>query len=125
VIFGRAEQAAVIVTTNLPFSEWNTMFSKRAALQSDVGAVDGPGAHHRHRERIVQLPAVNGGEEGREGVNELKPRHWFQAGLRWAVLEEGVGLVHWREAEHIFLSEDREAAFQKALRNRVCRRVLC
>jgi len=26
VISGRAEQAAVIVTTNLPFSEWNTMF---------------------------------------------------------------------------------------------------
>lgn len=27
VISGRAEQSAVIVTTNLPFSEWNTMFS--------------------------------------------------------------------------------------------------
>jgi len=27
VISGRAEQAAVIVTTNLPFSEWNTMFA--------------------------------------------------------------------------------------------------
>jgi len=26
VISGRAERAAVIVTTNLPFSEWNTMF---------------------------------------------------------------------------------------------------
>jgi len=26
VISGRAEQSAVIVTTNLPFSEWNTMF---------------------------------------------------------------------------------------------------
>lgn len=26
VIAGRAEQASVIVTTNLPFSEWNTMF---------------------------------------------------------------------------------------------------
>lgn len=26
VISGRAEQGAVIVTTNLPFSEWNTMF---------------------------------------------------------------------------------------------------
>lgn len=27
VISGRAERASVIVTTNLPFSEWNTMFS--------------------------------------------------------------------------------------------------
>jgi DNA replication protein DnaC len=26
VISGRAERAAVIVTTNLPFSEWTTMF---------------------------------------------------------------------------------------------------
>ena len=26
VIAGRAERAAVIVTTNLPFSEWTTMF---------------------------------------------------------------------------------------------------
>jgi DNA replication protein DnaC len=26
VISGRAERAAVIMTTNLPFSEWNTMF---------------------------------------------------------------------------------------------------
>lgn len=49
-------------------------------------------------------------------MNEMKPRQWFQARLRWAVLEEGRGLDHWREAEHIFLSEDRETAFQEALR---------
>ena len=28
----------------------------------------------------------------------------------------GPGLDHWREAEHIFLSEDRETAFQEVLR---------
>jgi hypothetical protein len=49
-------------------------------------------------------------------VSEMKPRQWFQARLRWAVLEEGHGLCQWGEAEHIFLSEDREAAFQEALR---------
>lgn len=49
-------------------------------------------------------------------MNEMKPRQWFQTRLRWAVLEEGRGLDHWREAEHIFLSEDRETAFQEALR---------
>ena len=49
-------------------------------------------------------------------MNEMKLRKWFQARLRWAVLEEGRGLDHWREAEHIFISEDREAAFQEALR---------
>jgi hypothetical protein len=49
-------------------------------------------------------------------VSEPKPRQWFQARLRWAVLEEGRGLDHWREAEHIFLSENRDTAFQEALR---------
>ena len=49
-------------------------------------------------------------------MNEMKPRQWFQARLRWAVLEKGRGLDHWREAEHIYLSEDRQAAFQEALR---------
>jgi hypothetical protein len=48
-------------------------------------------------------------------MNEMKPRQWYQARLRWAVLEEGRGLANWREAEHIFISEDREAAFQEAL----------
>ena len=45
-----------------------------------------------------------------------KPRQWFQTRLRWAVLEEGRGLDHWREAEHIFLSDDRDTAFEEALR---------
>ena len=42
-------------------------------------------------------------------------RHWFQARLRWAVMEEGRGLDHWLEAEHIFQSDSREAAFAEAL----------
>ena len=45
-----------------------------------------------------------------------KRKQWFQARLRWAVMEEGRGLDHWREAEHIFQSESREAAFHEALR---------
>lgn len=49
-------------------------------------------------------------------MSETKARQWFQARLRWAVLEQGRGLDHWREAEHFFLSEDRETAFQQALR---------
>ena len=49
-------------------------------------------------------------------MSEIRMRQWFQARLRWAVLEEGRGLDHWREAEHIFLSEDRDTAFQEALR---------
>ena len=49
-------------------------------------------------------------------MREMKPRKWFQARLRWAVLKEGRGLHHWRESEHFFLSTDWEAAFQEALR---------
>ena len=49
-------------------------------------------------------------------MSQVKPRQWFQARLRWAVLEEGRGLYQWREAEHIFLSEDRDTAFQEVLR---------
>jgi hypothetical protein len=49
-------------------------------------------------------------------MTTMNPRQWFQARLRWAVLEEGYGLTHWRESEHIFLSENRDAAFQEALR---------
>ena len=45
-----------------------------------------------------------------------KRKEWFQARLRWAVMEEGRGLDHWLEAEHIFQSDSREEAFAEALR---------
>jgi len=45
----------------------------------------------------------------------MNGRQWYQARLRWAVMEEGRGLDHWREAEHIFQSDSREAAFEEAL----------
>jgi hypothetical protein len=35
----------------------------------------------------------------------MNERQWYQARLRWAVMEEGRGLDHWREAEHIFQSD--------------------
>jgi len=49
-------------------------------------------------------------------MNTINPREWFQARLKWAVMEEGRGLTLWPEAEHIFLSENPDAAFQEALR---------
>jgi hypothetical protein len=49
-------------------------------------------------------------------MSEMKPRQWFQARLRWAMLEERRGLYRWREAEHIFLSENWDTAFQEVLR---------
>ncbi len=43
-------------------------------------------------------------------------RQWYYAQIRWAVMVEGKeGLRHWEEAVHIFLSENRETAFQRAL----------
>ena len=46
----------------------------------------------------------------------MKCRQWYYAQLRWAVMVEGrQGLREWKQAVHIFLSDDREAAFQQAL----------
>jgi hypothetical protein len=46
----------------------------------------------------------------------MNNREWYYAHIRWAVMVEGKeGLRQWEEAVHIFLSEDRATAFQKAL----------
>ena len=43
-------------------------------------------------------------------------KQWYYAQLRWAVMAEGKqGLREWKEAVHIFLSEDERTAFQQAL----------
>ena len=46
----------------------------------------------------------------------MKPREWYRAEIRWAVMEEGQqGLRAWEDAVYFFLSEDQDAAFQHAL----------
>jgi len=46
----------------------------------------------------------------------MTDQQWYYAHLRWAVMEEGkLGLREWKEAVHIFLSEDAQTAFQQAL----------
>ena len=46
----------------------------------------------------------------------MNGRQCYSAQLRWAVLVQGKeGLRHWEEAVHIFLSENRETAFQRVL----------
>ena len=46
----------------------------------------------------------------------MSRQQWYYAHLRWAVMVEGKeGLRHWEEAVHIFLSDDRDTAFQRAL----------
>ena len=43
-------------------------------------------------------------------------KQWYCAQLRWAVMVDGKeGLREWKEAVHIFLSEDDQTAFQQAL----------
>jgi len=55
IIAGRAERAAVIVTTNLPFSEWTTMFPNARLCKAMLESVDRSGAHHRDRQRVVSV----------------------------------------------------------------------
>jgi hypothetical protein len=46
----------------------------------------------------------------------MNTRQWYYAHLRWAVMVEGKeGLRQWEEAVHVFLSDDRETAFKRAL----------
>ena len=45
----------------------------------------------------------------------MKPRHWYRARIRWAEMVAGRGIRHWEEGLYLFRSEDRDAAFQRAL----------
>ena len=46
----------------------------------------------------------------------MTSQQWYYAQLRWAVMVEGKqGLREWKEAVHIFSSEDEQTAFQRAL----------
>jgi hypothetical protein len=45
----------------------------------------------------------------------MKTRQWYQARIRWAEMVEGRGIRNWEEGLYLFRSEDREAAFQRAL----------
>src|SRR6266536_457917 len=42
-------------------------------------------------------------------------RQWYQARIRWAEMVEGRGIRNWEEGLYLFRSEDREAAFRRAL----------
>lgn len=46
----------------------------------------------------------------------MSERQWYRAEIQWAVMVEGKqGLRQWEESVYFFQSEDRDAAFQKAL----------
>ena len=45
----------------------------------------------------------------------MKTRQWYRARILWAEMVEGRGIRHWEEGLYLFRSEDREAAFRRAL----------
>ena len=57
VIAGRAERAAVIITTNLPFSEWTTMFPNARLCKAMLDRLTDQ-AH------IIEIPAVRSLNQG-------------------------------------------------------------
>ena len=62
VISDRAELAAIIVTTSLPFSVWTKVFPN-PLVQGVAGSHFGSGAHHRDGYRVVPFSADAGAEE--------------------------------------------------------------
>ena len=45
----------------------------------------------------------------------MKTRQWYRARIRWAEMVVGRGSGHWEEGLYLFRSQDRAAAFQRAL----------
>jgi hypothetical protein len=45
----------------------------------------------------------------------MKRRQWYRARILWAEMVEGRGVRNWEEGLYLFRSENREAAFQRAL----------
>jgi hypothetical protein len=62
VVSDRAEKAALIITTNLPFSEWTQVFTNARLGRSAAGPDHGSGDDHRDRKRILPLPE-NAGDQ--------------------------------------------------------------
>ena len=73
VIAERAEKAAVIVTTNLPFSEWTQVIPNARLVQSAIGSHYRSGPHHRNRHRQLSLPPDGGGRKEEEGFVITRP----------------------------------------------------
>ena len=46
----------------------------------------------------------------------MTTKQWYRAHLRWAVMAEGKeGLRGWKESVYLFLSDDHDTAFRRAL----------
>ena len=82
VIAERAEKAAVILTTNLPFSEWTQVIPNARLMQGAAGSHHGSGTHHRDRHGQLPLPAHDG--ERQEQESRLIDRTRCVRGFRYA-----------------------------------------
>ena len=75
VVAERAERAAVVLTTNLPFSEWTAGHSQRAAVQSVARSHHRSRSHPGDRHGVLSLPPHRG--EAKEGSqNALTGKPW-------------------------------------------------
>jgi hypothetical protein len=123
VISGRAEKAAVIITTNLPFSEWTTVFPNAWLCKAMVDPltdrahiVDTGTESYRFRRSLDKQRKKNQGRRARLMYELVEPEQsWFYAKVRWAVMMEGREISEWEEAGCLFRSEDFDSAFQRAL----------
>ena len=108
VIAGRAERAAVIVTTNLPFSEWTTKFPNARLCKAMLDRLTDQ-AHiiDTGKDSYRFLRTLRSGQRS----ESMKTRRWYRARIRWAEMVEGRGIRHWEEGLNTFRSEDRESAF--------------
>lgn len=59
LISDRAGKTALILTTNLPFSEWTTVFPNPRLCKSPARPGDGSGPYHRDGNRVPPLPATH------------------------------------------------------------------
>ena len=74
LIAERAEKATVIATTNLPFSEWTTVFPNARLCKALLRSADRSGAHHRHGHRVLPLPPEPGAAPAEGPLDTPRPR---------------------------------------------------
>ena len=84
VIADRAERAALIVTTNLPFIGMDDGVSEPAAVQGALGPDHGSGAQHRNGHGVIPLPADDGEEEEAMRREGGRSRSLGRPGVRFA-----------------------------------------
>ena len=71
----RAEKAAVVLTTNLPFSEWTQVIPNARLCKALLDRITDSRSHFGDRHRVKPVPANGGKAEERSQV-ELTGKPW-------------------------------------------------